>query len=579
MLAVLLLWAPFSSPALASQSGPSELERGNVLILVADDLGVEQLSVYRLAQDPVPTPHLDQLAAQGVVFLNAWSQPTCSPTRATLQTGRYGLRTGIGVVVPAGGNGAGLPLAEVTLPEMLDLGTGGAYAHAMIGKWHLGNALVGGDLAPNLAGYSHFAGSLEGQIERYDRWRRVVNGVAGYTFKYATSVGVDDALVWIHAQERPWMCMLAFQAPHAPFHRPPASLHSQDLPAGNPADTCAGPGPDPLPFYRAAVEAMDREIGRLLAGLPSSERARTTVIFLGDNGPETCIARAPFSPLAKGSLYEGGVHVPLIASGFRVTQTGRSPVLVNTSDIFATVAELAGVDTDAALPGVELDSTSLVPCFSNPFRPVRDWIYAEVFTPNGGGQPLDLPACPSTPLCQTSLGYDGPGQAKLESCGPPLYGAHGANEIPWRLTGAPPHANAWLLIGPLRPGFEPLLGATLASRPPAAIHHFVTGADGTLARTTWTGTTSRDRHYQFVVQDPSQPGGVSITNALRMDTLWTRMQAVRRARYKLIRLNPCEEELYDLWLDPLERTNLLARPLSTAELAAHRRLAHVLDTL
>lgn len=589
MLAPLLL-APLALALAAEPSGAASVaaapvapapiaaaERGNVLILMADDLGLDQLACYGLGASPAPTPNLDQLAASGVRFLNAWSQPTCSPTRATLQTGRYGFRTGMGEVVQPG-DAFGLPLAEVTLPEMLDLGTGGAYAHAMIGKWHLGSPQTGGDLAPNLAGYGHFAGSLEGQIERYDHWRRVVNGVAGYSSRYATSVCVDDALVWIHAQSRPWLCFVAFQAPHAPFHRPPPGLHTQSLPPGIPADTCTLPGPDPLPFYRAAVQAMDTEIGRLLGSLPSGERERTTVIFLGDNGSESCVTRPPFAAPAKGSLREAGVRVPLIVAGPSVVRPGVAPALVNTSDLFATVAELAGVDLAATLPGLALDSVSFAPSLRDPAAGGRDWIYADSFTPNGAVRPFDL-VCSPAQVCQPALGLDGPGSATLTSCGPPLYGVSGEHTVPWVLAGAPPRANAWLLIGPHRPAWEPLLGAVLASNPPSLVLPFVTGADGTLARTTWTGSTSHEFHYQFVVQDRAQPNGFTVTDALRMELLPTRMQAVRRARYKLLRVDPCREELYDLWLDPLERTNLLARVLTASEQAAYQRLELVLDGL
>lgn len=571
MLATLLL-------TLSLASSTPTTEHGNVLVLVADDLGVEQLACYGYGQPTAPTPHLDQMAASGVRFLDAWSQPVCTPTRATLQTGRYGFRTGLGEVIHPDGNGVGLALSEVTLPEMLDLGTGGAYAHAMIGKWHLGTPATGGALAPNLAGYGHFAGSLEGQIERYDRWWRVVDGVGAYHFKYATSTNVDDALVWIYAQQRPWLCVVSFQAPHAPFHRPPASLHTQNLPPGVPPDSCTAPGPDPLPFYHAAVEAMDTEIGRLLASLPSGEREHTTVLFVGDNGTPDCIVRAPFSS-SKGSLYEGGVHVPLIVSGLGVTAPGVSPALVNTSDLFATVADLAGVDLAATLPGVQLDSVSFAPCLTDPGARPRDWIYAESFTPNGAPAPFALPACPPNPQCQTSLGIDGPGSSVLASCGTPLYGLSGFHRVSWTLTGAPPLAPAWLLLGPEHPAWEPLVGAVLASHPPTRILPFRTRADGTLSGTTWIPPASDETCLQFAVRDLTRPRGFGVTDGVRLELLPTRMRAVRRERYKLLRLDPCHEELYDLWLDPLERSNLLARPLTQTELAAYGRLATVLDTL
>ena len=552
---------------------------GNILILVADDLGLDQVHAYGLAPNPPPTPNLDRLASDGVLFRNAWSQPTCSPTRATIQTGRYGFRTGIGAMIDPFTGGPALALSEVTLPEMLDLGTGARYAHAAIGKWHLATSQNGGNLAPNLAGYAHFAGSIEGQLNSFTYWQHVVDGVATNTRDYATSVCVDDALGWIQSQpqDRPWLCVVNFQAPHAPYHRPPPGLFTETLPGQDPRALCNSVGGDPYPFFRAMIEALDHEIGRLLANLPADDVANTTVLFLGDNGTDPCMVRAPFPPEAKGTLYQGGVNVPLIASGYRVTGRGVSASLVNTSDLFATVAELAGVDLAATLPGYTLDSRSFAPCLADPRRRVREWLYAETFTQNGPGHPVPLPPCPSSAVCQSALGLDGPGSATLTSCGPPLYGRYGANAVPWLLSGARPQSRAWLLIGADAPAFEPRLGAWIASRPPALVLPFVVGSSGTLASWTWTGSTSTQPIYQFVVRDPTQPLGFSVSDALRMDLLWTDMQAVRGSRYKLIRFDPCTEELYDLALDPYEHTNLLARGLSTAERAAYDALTRVLD--
>lgn len=548
---------------------------GNVLIVVADDLGLDQLALYGRPDAP-PTPNLDALAARGVVFWNAWGHPTCSPMRATLQTGRYPFRTGVGAVIPAHAGGPGLPLAEVTLPELLDLGTGGAYAHAALGKWHLGTSQVGGDLAPNLAGYAHFAGSLEGQIERYDGWRRVVDGVGAYTSRYATSVCVDDALLWIHAQTRPWLCVVSFQAPHAPYHRPPAGLHTQVLPAADPREVCGGPGGDPLPFLRAAIEALDTELGRLLASLPPGQLERTTILFLGDNGAESCVARPPTTNRAKGTLFESGLRVPFVAAGHRVTARGTSTALVGASDVFATVAELAGIDLAATLPGLALDSKSLVPCLASRTARVRTWLYAEAFAPIGPGTPVPLPACPPGGVCQPALGLDGPGSATLTACGPPLYGRAGRYSVAWQLAGAPPDAPAWLLIGPFAPAWVPGVGAWLASPAPEHLLAFRTGSDGTLARTLWTEAGARRRHYQMVIADASQPHGFQVTDTLRMEFLTTDQRAVRGPRYKLIRFDPCAEAFFDLARDPYELTNLLEGGLTAEERVAYDGLVGVM---
>src|SRR5262249_8385783 len=155
-------------------------------------------------------------------------------------------------------------------------------------------------------------------------------------------------------------------------------------------------GNDPRPYFKATVEALDTEIGRLLAGIAAPERARTTVLFLGDNGTDSCVQQPPFWN-AKGTLYEGGIHVPLIASGYAVPARAECASPVNACAVFATVAELAGVDLRATVPGLTLDSVSLVPCFGAPDFAPRRFAYAETFTPNGPGNPAPLPDCPGSP--------------------------------------------------------------------------------------------------------------------------------------------------------------------------------------
>ncbi|MEE8507836.1 MAG: sulfatase-like hydrolase/transferase, partial [Myxococcota bacterium] len=130
----------------------------NILILLIDDFGVDMVGAYEEGTEPPPTPNIDRLASRGVLFRNAWSYPNCSPTRAAIHTGRYAFRTGIGTLVRPWGYA--LPLRELTIPEMLTLGTKGLFSTAAIGKWHLGNESVGGPHAPNQAGYHHFAGTL-----------------------------------------------------------------------------------------------------------------------------------------------------------------------------------------------------------------------------------------------------------------------------------------------------------------------------------------------------------------------------------------------------------------------------------
>lgn len=355
----------------------------NVLIVIADDLGVEQLAAYAEGRDFPNTPTLDALAAEGVLFRNAWTNPICSPSRAAMHTGRYAYRTGLGNVVNPGTYA--LPTSEITLPEMLDLGTAGAWAHAAFGKWHLGNETVGGIAHPNLSGWSHFAGTMESFCPPFDyeTWPQVVDGVETIVSAYATTEEVDRALGWIAGAPEPWLAWVAFSAPHKPFHEPPAALHSVDFASVPPAELDRA-------RYRAAIEALDTELGRLLAGLGTA-RDRTHVVFVGDNGTPPDVVVPPVVPdKAKNTVFEGGVNVPLIVSGPAVAAPGTEAAgLVVSTDLFATVAELAGVNLATALPpGLELDSVSFAPYLTDPaLASLRATVYTESFFPGGKKAP------------------------------------------------------------------------------------------------------------------------------------------------------------------------------------------------
>jgi len=353
------------------------------------------------------------------------------------------------------------------------------------------------------------------------------------------------------------MCYVAFQAPHAPFHRPPDHLFTEALPPGDPRKTCgAATGADPRPFFKAMVEAMDTEIGRLVESLPDSVLADTTVIFMGDNGTDYCLGVPPFDGPAKSTLYEGGVNVPLIAWGAHVPRGGECEALVQTTDLFATVAELAGVDLEEDLPGEYFESMSMVPYFRTPhLRSIRRTVFAEIFSPNGATD-FSRPHCVSD-HCQMDVGFGTKGGPSLSSCGPQLFGIYTSHLVPLIVSGAPPGAQATLRIGPLAPAFDPTLGAEVASVAPESFLNFTTNAFGSLNTTIFTGGLSDERYYQFVFTDPNSPTGYTVSNAVYMDFLDTRMFAVRDRRFKLIHFSSCHEELYDLRSDPFEKQNLL----------------------
>lgn len=260
------------------------------------------------------------------------------------------------------------------MPKVLAAGATG-HAHASLGKWHLG----GDSTAPNLVGgWNHFAGSIAGALPNYDRWPKVINGTNFPAYSaYATTDVVDDAVAWINTQgAKPWFAWVAFNAGHVPLHKPPADLHSYDaLPAG-----IAGPIANPRPYFEAMIESLDTELGRLLKAV---DLERTTVVFIGDNGSTSATIQPPYPPeRAKGTLYEGGVRVPLLVAGAGVKNPGReSTALVHLTDLFATFLDLTGAGATApSLAGVRIDSRSLQPILlGQAFEPAMAGILSENF--------------------------------------------------------------------------------------------------------------------------------------------------------------------------------------------------------
>lgn len=275
----------------------------------------------------------------------------------------------------------GLSLDEVTLPEVL----GPHYDTALIGKWHLGHTDATGGLAnPNRHGWDHHHGSLSGQLESYLEWPEFEDGERrGMRNDYALSWKVDRAVAWIEARDpdRPWMLWLALNAPHEPFHAPPTQLHHRDL-TPDVGEAC--PEAEARNCYAAMIEAIDSELGRLF-GAVSAADAPTAIIVVGDNGAARAVIEPPFSrPHAKGTVYEGGVRVPLIigGAGAGIADPGRMvDALAQTVDLFATLIELTGLTDLADISSdAGLDSHSLVPYLRNaaPVEP-REWLYAERF--------------------------------------------------------------------------------------------------------------------------------------------------------------------------------------------------------
>ncbi|WP_233783289.1 sulfatase-like hydrolase/transferase [Flavivirga eckloniae] len=304
----------------------------NILLVIADDMGLDATPGYNIGSIKPNMPTLESLTNSGIKFTNLWANPTCSPTRATILTGKYGFRTGVLTASDI------LSTSEMALQTYIDTNSSTTYNHAVIGKWHLSNNAT----HPNTMGINHFAGLLNGSVQSYWNWNLTINGTTTSSTEYTTSKFTDLAINWINEQTSPWFLWLAYNAPHTPFHLPPDHLHSQ---GALPSDE-ASINSNPLPYYMAALEALDSEMGRLINTMSQEERDNTIIIFIGDNGTPNQVVQVHQSIRAKGSVYQGGVNVPMIISGKDVTRVNvTEDALINTTDLFATIANIAGTST------------------------------------------------------------------------------------------------------------------------------------------------------------------------------------------------------------------------------------------
>jgi arylsulfatase A-like enzyme len=353
----------------------------NTILIIADDLSPDYFGFYENAVDTVDVPHIRSLVANGVRFKYLISNPVCSSTRTTILTGRYSFRTGVGGIVGGTGGSNQIDTAEISIPKLLKLYNPGI-AKSNIGKWHLRQPAPPINLTSPLAlGYDWSEGPFIGQLPSYTNWQKYTNGVVSNIMNYATSENVDNAVTWLKAQNpsQPFFVWLAFNAPHEPLHLPPAGLHTYTSLSGTPADINA----QPKEYFKAMIQAMDHEIGRLFDSLQVMNRYDSTdIIFIGDNGNTPRTAQIADLTKAKGTVYEYGVHVPFIFAGPSVVNKGRvSNALVNTTDLFATIVENFGyTNWQTQIPSNKpADSKSLQSIIKNIGDSVRPWVFSEIF--------------------------------------------------------------------------------------------------------------------------------------------------------------------------------------------------------
>jgi len=389
----------------------------SVLVVILDDVGVEKLAVYaepQLPDEPAPqTPAIDALAQAGVTFTSVHANPTCSATRMQLLTGRHGFRTGVHTFIgfDGGNTNYAVPDSERFLPELLrdgfPSGADPGYRSGLFGKWHLAPEVGFALCDPIENGFEIFVGQVGNHADHF-AWPKLTSIQApGSTDCLAVVPGAlestwsatfvrREAERWIAQGSGPFLAVVAFHPPHGPMQVPP--LVADDGPtvsAGTLAELQAvgldQPGTQvPAPFpcsqppaqttyearlvYRAMLEAVDHELGRLVAACPPD----TTIFVVGDNGtPDNVLPIDPAAPAAVGPPYPAqhskrsigylGTRVPLIVTGPSVASPGRTcDELVGATDLFATIAELTGADPTGGPP---TDSVSFLPLLTSPQAP------------------------------------------------------------------------------------------------------------------------------------------------------------------------------------------------------------------
>lgn len=318
--------------------------RPNIIFINCDDLGYGDLACYG-ARD-IRTPHLDQMAAEGTRFTDfSVTSALCTPSRASLMTGRYPGRSGLAVGVLRPDAAGGLPATELTLAEVAK---SAGYATACIGKWHLG-------FKPGLRPMDQGFDSYYGVLHNLDHFETVVfekeGGMPvlrGHEVERRpavpaemTGLYTEEALKFIEShRDQPFFLYLGHAMPHLPFDASPRFK-----------------GKSARGLYGDVVEELDDSTGQILTRLRALGLAeKTLVIFTSDNGPErkTPGTAAPLTG-GKHTVHEGGLRVPCVAWWPSQVPAGRvCGEFLSTLDVLPTLAALTG----ATLPaGLKLDGS------------------------------------------------------------------------------------------------------------------------------------------------------------------------------------------------------------------------------
>jgi arylsulfatase A-like enzyme len=324
--------------------------RPNILLIVADDLGYGDFGCYGCRD--IHTPAADRLAKEGVRLTDFYASPVCTPTRASLITGRYPQNFGFDWVIGYREKDRGLPAKGASLPALLKKE---GYATALIGKWHLGYR---DEFAPNAHGFDEFFGFLGADLDYYSHKDALGDPGLYHNTKlveekgYLTDLITEHSLEFLKKTKQPFFLEVTYNAPHFPFQPP-------DKPEDVRNPRTHGPEIGTRADYVKMVERMEQGIGKLLDALDENHLTKETlVIYFSDNGGDRLADNGPLFH-GKYTLWEGGVRVPCIMrwpSVLPAKQDSSQPAIV--MDLTATMLAAAG----ATIPkDDELDGEDIVP--------------------------------------------------------------------------------------------------------------------------------------------------------------------------------------------------------------------------
>lgn len=363
---VVYIFPAILAPAFASCEKAADQEKPNVILIITDDQGYGDLGFT--GNEHINTPHIDQLAAEGVRFSDFHTGTTCAPTRAGIMTGRHNNRVGVWHTI------MGRSLLRKNEITIADVFRENGYATGLFGKWHLGD---NNPYRPHQRGFDealyHGSGGVY-QITDYwnndyfdDTYFR--NGVPEKTEGYCTDVWFDNAVKFMQKNSgKPFFCYISTNAPHHPFHVPQEyiDMYKDDPGVINPE------------FY-GMISNIDDNVGRLREKLKEMNIADNTIlIYMTDNGTAAGMEMDSRHFITKGynagmrgrkgSEYNGGHRVPFFVYWKNGKITGGRDVsrIASFMDIMPTLLDLCGI----VPPDIQFDGQSLKPLI---YQKTKDW--------------------------------------------------------------------------------------------------------------------------------------------------------------------------------------------------------------